>query len=239
MDGSLDQATRGPLASTRRYRDVLLLLLALAAGATDATAFLRLGHVFASVITGNLVVLGIGAATDNGHLALMAGCALGGYALGVILAAPRRGEPEDDRPVWPVSTTVALAADLALLIGFAVMWEIDGRAPGRAVQMVMLVLCASAMGVQSTAVRRLGSVSTTYLTSTLTGLLEAAVIRRWTPSQARSLAILLALIIGAAAAAGLITHAHRWLPVLQLLPLVIVQIASWRLIQRNGRRGDT
>lgn len=234
MEGSLEHAVREPLARTRRSRDVLLLLLAVTAGATDATAFLRLGHVFASVITGNLVVLGASAATSNGRLALLAGCALGGYALGVILAAPRRSKAGEDGPVWPSSATLVLGVTLGLLCAFAILWEIDGPAPARTPQTVMVALCAVAMGVQSTAVRRLGPVSTTYLTGTLTALLEDVVLRRWTPSQRRSVAILLALLSGAAAAAALIVHAHRLLPVLQLLPLVIVEIASVRLIQASG-----
>jgi uncharacterized membrane protein YoaK (UPF0700 family) len=219
-----------------RFRDVLLLLLAVTAGATDATAFLRLGHVFASVITGNLVLLGVGAAQGEGRLALFAGCSLAGYALGVILAAPRRVQEHGDGPVWPATTTLCLGAELALLVAFTVIWEIDGHAPARAAQLVMLVLCAAAMGVQSTAVRRLGSISTTYLTSTLVGLFEAIVARRWGPTQARSLGILLALACGAAAAAALISHARPWSPVAQLLPLAIVLAGSARLI-RGGAGG--
>ena len=98
------------MVSSRRARDLLLILLAVTAGATDATAFIRLGHVFASVITGNLVVLGLSAARADGHLALFAGCALAGYALGVILAAPRRSENDAERSLWPASTTIALGA---------------------------------------------------------------------------------------------------------------------------------
>jgi uncharacterized membrane protein YoaK (UPF0700 family) len=195
------------------------------AGATDGTAFLRLGHVFASVITGNLVVLSLGAVRGQGHLALLSGCALGGYALGVLLAAPRRSE-EGQKAPWPTGTTLALAAELALLVAFGVVWEIDGRAPGQGTQLAMLVLCAGGMGVQSTAVRRLGQVSTTYMTSTLTGLLEAVVLRRWTKDQSLSLGILLALACGAAAAAALTSHARAWLPVVQLLPLITVVLAG-------------
>ncbi len=72
--------------------------------------------------------------------------------------------------------------------------------------------------------------STTYLTSTLTGLLEALVIRRWGPQEGRSLRILLAAVAGAAAAVALIAHARSWLPAVQLLPLVIVVSASVRLL---------
>jgi uncharacterized membrane protein YoaK (UPF0700 family) len=214
-----------------RFRNALLMLLAVTAGATDATAFERLGHVFASVITGNLVVLGVGSVRADGRLALLAGCALGAYALGVILAAPRRPEDNKARPVWPSSVTLALRADLLCLVAFAVMWEIVGGAPGQTAQVVMLVLCGTAMGVQSTAVRRLGQISTTYMTSAMTGVLEAVVARRWTEAESRSVGILLALLVGAAAATALISYLHEWLPAVQLLPLVIVELASVRLVR--------
>ena len=220
------------MLSPSRFRDVLVVLLTVTTGATDATAFIALGHAFASVITGNLVLLGISAAGADGHLAVTAGAALGAYALGVILAAPRRPRAADGtRPLWPASTTVALGADLALLVAFAVAWEIDGRAPGRGAQLVMMVLCAAAMGVQSTAIRRLGSISTTYLTSTFVDVLESIVARRWRADQTRSVLILFGLAGGAAAAAALISHARSWLPIAQLLPLVTVAVASVRLIR--------
>jgi uncharacterized membrane protein YoaK (UPF0700 family) len=216
---------------SERFRDVLLVLLAVTTGATDATAFERLGHVFASVITGNLVLLGISAVHADGDLALFSACALAGYAAGVLLAAPRRRESiATDAPVWPVSATAALSFQLALLLAFGVLWELDGHHPARAMQIVLLVTCAAAMGVQSTAVRRLGQMSTTYLTSTLTGLLEAVVVRRWVPGHGRSLGILLAAVVGAAAAVALITYAKPWLPALQLLPVAIVVLGSTRLI---------
>jgi uncharacterized membrane protein YoaK (UPF0700 family) len=209
-----------------RSRDVLLVLLAIVTGATDATVFTRLGHVFASVITGNLILLGTSAVKTDGHLALFAGCALAGYAVGVALAAPRRGELDSDGAVWPRAATFALVPDLALLVVFAVMWEIDGHHPSRGMQIVLLVLCAAAMGVQSTAVRRLGQVSTTYLTSTLTGLVESLVARRWSAGESRSLAILAVACGGAAAGIALVMHAWRWLPLLQLLPLTIVLVTA-------------
>lgn len=217
--------------SPRRFRDVLLVMLAVVTGVTDATAFERLGHVFASVITGNLVLLGISAVRADGNLALFSGCALCGYALGVIVAAPRRHDDGDEDPVWPAGATLALAADLVLLIAFAVVWEVDGHNPGRGGQIAMLSLLAAAMGAQSTAVRRLGQISTTYLTSTLTGLLESIVARRWSASHTRSLGILGAALAGAGAAIALVTHARAWLPALQLLPLVVVELASLRLIR--------
>ena len=40
-------------------RNGLLVLLTLTTGAADASSFLHLGNVFSSVITGNLILLGV------------------------------------------------------------------------------------------------------------------------------------------------------------------------------------
>jgi uncharacterized membrane protein YoaK (UPF0700 family) len=217
-------------ASPERSRDLLLIVLAVTTGATDAAAFERLGEVFASVITGNLVLLGVSVAGTRGRAALFAGCALACYAVGVILAAPRRHEGGD--AIWPRSTTVALSLDLALLAAFAVGWELVGTHPSETAQVLLLAACATAMGVQSTAVRRLGTVSTTYLTSTFIGLLEALARLRWPEEGARSTGILAAALAGAAGSTLLILYARRWLPALQLAPVAIVVVASLRIFAR-------
>ena len=211
-----------------RSRDALLVLLAVTTGATDATAFERLGHTFASVITGNLVLLGVGAAARDGRVALLSGVALAGYAVGVMIAAPRRGTPDDDSD-WPQGTTIALTGDLACLVVFAVGWEVTNGRPGQTTQTLLLALAALAMGMQSTAVRRIGQLSTTYLTSTYTGLLEALVSRRWADEHARSIGILVMAFLGAAAATGLILEARVLVPVLQLVPLATVVVLGRRL----------
>jgi uncharacterized membrane protein YoaK (UPF0700 family) len=217
----------------RRTRDVLLILLALTAGACDATAFEHIGGVFASVITGNLVLLGVSAVHAGGGLARFAGCSLGGYALGVIATAWACGQREE-RALWPASATLALALDLVLLALFALGWEWLDAAPGATAQLLLLATMAAAMGAQSTAVRRIGQVSTTYLTSTLTGLLEALISWRLTESDARSVGILLAALTGAAAATLELQHAPHWLPVAQLLPLAIVLLASTTLSESGA-----
>ena len=217
-----------PADELQRMRDVLLVILAVATGATDATAFEQVGHVFASVVTGNLILLGVSAVGGAGPLALFAGCALVGFGLGVVVAAPRG---ERDERVWPAAATRVLRFDFALLAAFAVGWVIvDGR-PSRSMQIVLLALSSGAMGTQSSAVRRLGHVSTTYLTNTLTGLVESVGARRWSQTERRSLAVILAAVAGAAAATALLRHARLWLPSLQLLPLLVVLVGSRRLMR--------
>lgn len=212
-----------------RVRDALLVWLAVTTGATDATAFVRLGHVFASVVTGNLVLLGVSGVQTDGFLALSSGCAIVGYALGVLVGSPRRRLSGGPRCVWPRATTRALELDLVLLVAFAVGWELDGLRPSRAVQIILLTIVATAMGTQSAAVRRMGAMSTTYLTSTTTGLIEALAARRWSGAETRGLGILVMAVAGAAAAVALILHAHRWLPAVQLVPLAAVLLAGRRL----------
>jgi uncharacterized membrane protein YoaK (UPF0700 family) len=223
----------GPTSSPNS-RDVRLILLAVATGATDATAFERLGHTFASVITGNLVLLGVGAAHGDGRLALFSGLALAGYAVGVLAGAPR-GQPSEQRAEWPAGTTIVLGADLACLVVFAVGWELAGGRPGETAAALLLALAAAAMGLQSTAVRRLGRLSTTYLTSTFTGLLEALIARRWSDGHLRSLGILAMAFAGAAGATGLIILAWPALPVLQLVPVATVIAASRWFTLRPSR----
>lgn len=219
---------------TLRSRDGLVILLALTTGATDATAFERLGNAFASVITGNLVLLGVGAAKGDGRLALFSGAALAGYAVGVFASAPRHQEETRQRDSWPRASTVALIADLALLVAVSVGWELSGGRPGKTAQLLMLATAAGAMGIQSTAVRRLGPMSTTYLTSTFIGVFEALAARRWSADESRSVAILAVALAGAAGATALILTAPRLLPALVLAPLVIVILASRALMSRDG-----
>ncbi len=227
--------------SPERLRDLLLALLGLTTGAVDATAFDRLGHVFASVVTGNLILLGISAERANGKLAMFGGCALACYSLGVVLGRSTvvvlgrgaRGRPRSpagkrDESSWSPAATTALLCDLLLLVAFSITWELAGNHPDRTLQLLLLAFAAAAMGAQSCAVRQLGSFSTTYLTSTLTGMLEAILARSWSASTARGLAIIVAAVTGAAAAIALITEVRATLPILPLAPLVTVIITARR-----------
>ena len=94
-------------------------------------------------------------------------------------------------------------------------------------RIALLILLAAAMGVQSTAVRRLGSISATYLTGTLTGVLTAQITSNRPAGHWRDVGVIVALATGAGAGAALIRLAPAWLPALTLLPLCTVIAASW------------
>ena len=100
--------------------------------------------------------------------------------------------------------------------------------------MTLLVVVATAMGMQSAAVRRLGQMSTTYLTSTFTGILQALAIRRWPAEWQRSTGVLGAMVIGALLGALAATQAPSCVPVTVLVPIAVVLM--WSLPTVRGER---
>src|SRR5258708_37831425 len=66
---------------------VLAVVLTLGTGATDVASFTRLGGVFTSVMTGNLVLLGLAVGRLSGALALHALVTFAGYMAGVAAGA--------------------------------------------------------------------------------------------------------------------------------------------------------
>jgi uncharacterized membrane protein YoaK (UPF0700 family) len=209
-----------------RYRDVLVVVLTLCTGALDAVCFLRLGKVFSSVITGNLALLGIAVGEKNGGLAANGGLTLAGYAAGVVLGTLFAGTAERGQPVWPRRVSVTLAVELGILVVFSAGWLVWSSHRGTATRMVLLVLAAAAMGVQTAAVRRLGQMSTTYLTSTLTGLFAALATWRMPDEWQRSVGVIVALVVGAIFGSLTATLAPSWLPAAVLVPQVCVLLGS-------------
>ncbi len=162
------RAAKVPLLS----RDVMLLLLTLAAGSMDAISYLGLEHVFTAMMTGNTVLLGL--ALGQGHIlpAFRSMLALLGFAAGAILGAMivQRGERQSD---WPPAVTRALTVEWILLGIFTVLWHVTGPDRAELWLSLLILLAALAMGVQSAAVHRLGvpGIMTTYITGTLTNLM--------------------------------------------------------------------
>jgi uncharacterized membrane protein YoaK (UPF0700 family) len=209
-----------------RLRDGLVVVLALTTGAVDAVSYLRLGKVFSSVITGNLALLGVSAGQRNAGLAVNAGLALAGYGLGVLTGGALAGTPEKGQPAWPRRATVTLAVELLVLAGFSGGWLAAGGHPSGGPRLALLAVAAAAMGMQSVAVRRLGPMSTTYLTSTLTGVLQALAVRRWPSEWQRSTGVLLAFVIGAVLGGLAALRAPAVVPAAVLVPLASVVTGS-------------
>jgi uncharacterized membrane protein YoaK (UPF0700 family) len=221
-----DEAAR---RAGERRRDLSVVVLTLAAGALDAAAFLRLGHVFSSVITGNLVLLGISAGQGNGTLALNGGLALGGYAAGVLAGAALAGTPTRSQPAWPRRVTAALAAELGVMVVFGGLWLAVGSRPAGGAQLALLILAGAAMGMQSAAVRRLGEMSATYMTSTLTGVITALAVGPWPPPHwPRNVGVLAAMVTGGLFGALAAVQSPAWVPAAVVVPVAAVLAVALR-----------
>jgi uncharacterized membrane protein YoaK (UPF0700 family) len=215
-------------------RDYRVVLLTATAGAVNAVSFLALGKVFSSVITGNLVLLGVAATSHSPIEALHAGVATAGYATGALIGAWLAARHSHRAGTWPASVTVTLAAELFVLAAFCVGWELSGGRPHDGGQLTLLIVAAAAMGMQSAAVRRLGQMSSTYLTSTLLGVLAGLVTGSRPEGLGRSIGVLVAVVAGALAGGLLATSARAWLPVAVLLPLAVV-VAGAAVASRPAR----
>jgi uncharacterized membrane protein YoaK (UPF0700 family) len=157
----------------RSERDVLLLLLAVAAGSADGWSYFGLGHAFVANMTGNTVLLGV-AVFLQGDL-LHPGISLIGYIAGAALAAFLTRKVREGSS-WPRAVSYTLALESALLAAAAVAWALVGRhaaQPGSTPGLNLLLGCvALAIGIQSGAMLqlRIPGIVTTYITGTWTNL---------------------------------------------------------------------
>jgi uncharacterized membrane protein YoaK (UPF0700 family) len=133
-------------------RSAFLVLLSGLAGWIDAFSFTELGQVFTSFQSGNLIFLGLATGEGDWEQLLGAGVSVtafvGGSALGAYLVGRAR-------VTWPNLGVLgpAMAFQCALLIGFAICWQVVGE-PGAysAGRVILLVAAATAMGIQGAAV---------------------------------------------------------------------------------------
>jgi uncharacterized membrane protein YoaK (UPF0700 family) len=211
-----------------RLRQTLVVTLAVVSGATDAIGLLSLGGAFTSVMTGNLVILGISGSSADGALAISSGGAILAFCAGAALGARVAGNPVRGDRIWPRPVTLGLAVELAFMTAYAVGWWITGGSPGATAGLVMLLCTALALGVQSSTVQRFGvsGMSTTYLTGTLTTVVIRLASGRGVREVWHSIEILLGLVAGAAAGAALTMLVPLLAPVLQLAALGLVVLVA-------------
>ena len=211
-----------------RALSVVAVLLTVGSAATDVACFTRLGSVFASVMTSNIVFLGLAAAQHSGRLAERAAIAVAAYVIGVAaasrLAGTGRRPDHQDAAYWSAWIAGALITEVVLLAVLTVGWQITGARPEGGAQLFLLAVAAMAMGLQSGAVAEMGlaGISTTYLTGTLTSLVGSVA----SPGQGhgdnngRRVAALCALAAGAGLSGLLLATAQAAVPAVPLVMLL-------------------
>jgi len=228
--------------NTRTRQQILTLIaiaLTFASGAMDVASFTRLGEVFTSVMTGNIVLAGLAVAQRSLSLASHTAVSIAGYIAGVAggtwvvhgfrAAGDKPGDDDGRASVLPAHVVWALFAELILLAGLTVGWEITGARPAGWAQFCLLAAAAAAMGVQASAVNEMGltNVSTTFLTGTLTGLVSSLVSPgQETPHGPRRFGVLIGLAAGAGLCGLLVATAPDSVPALPLAALITTLVLA-------------
>jgi len=233
--------------NTRPRQQVMTLIaiaLTFGSGATDVASFTRLGGVFTSVMTGNIVLWGLSAAQRSVSLASHTAVSIAGYIAGVAggtwvahgfkasasaSAAGGAGAGAGRDSMLPGHVNWALFAELILLAGLTAGWEITGARPAGWEEFVLLAVTAAAMGVQASAVNEMGltHVSTTFLTGTLTALVSSlASPGKETQQGGRRFGVLIGLAAGAGLCGLLVATEADVVPALPLAALITTLVLA-------------
>ncbi len=156
------------------WRNFLLLMLCLTAGIVDVIGFLELGHVFTANMTGNIVLLGMAIGQSQELAVLRALVALIGFMAGNVAGAVIIGTGSK-KEFWARKVTMILTLECMILLAFSIVFRLIGAEGLTVYALIALLSCA--MGLQTTAARKLSiaSITTTVLTSTLTHMVEDTV----------------------------------------------------------------
>lgn len=137
---------------------LVILLLTFNAGWVNSLAFLSLGRVFASFLSGNFVFIGLSVARGDGALLLRAVVAIVSALAGIVFASGyleslmRRAAND---PGWKLVVDL-LTMQGVVLFAFAMVWSsFEHPSLAASHQMILLSLAGLAMGIQGVVVGRL------------------------------------------------------------------------------------
>jgi uncharacterized membrane protein YoaK (UPF0700 family) len=153
-------------------RKVLLVGLSAAAGWLDSLAWVYLGKVFISFMSGNLLFLGIATGQADHDLLVRAAAALAAFLIGTAVGARITGSRLSPR-VFGGLLDRTLMLEAAVLAAFAILWIAVGK-PGddKTISIVLILIGAGAMGLQASVslAFHLPNVATVAMTATLAQL---------------------------------------------------------------------
>jgi uncharacterized membrane protein YoaK (UPF0700 family) len=225
---------RAASARASRWPVRVAAALTFGTGAIDAATLTHLGGGFASIVTGNLIVTGLGLARADLATVVHATTAVAGFASGVAVGTRATRNSDGHPSRWPPEVTRVLLAELLVLCAFAIGWEVTSAAPTGPAQVGLLATAATAMGMQTAAIRRVGvPLSTTYLTGAMTGVvagLAGAPRAHW---DRAAVASLLAAIGGAITGGIVLSTIPSAMPLLMIAPLGVVVTAAVRHHRRR------
>jgi uncharacterized membrane protein YoaK (UPF0700 family) len=225
----------------RSARNVMLMALTVSSGVVDAISFIAMGKVFTAFMTGNLVFLGLGAASafaPNGPNMVRVGVVLVTFAAGVFVAERIMRRNRARGSGLSVALTGVLVAQVVFLVG----WMLVAGHPSFTFTTWLAAIAAFAMGMQSGAVGSLDvkAVFTTAATATLINLSREAADPGVSATEPPQLAgVLVCLVIGATVGGLLLVHARPYAPLVPPLATglaIVASLAERRALRRPAGR---
>ena len=185
---------------------VTLALLTVVSGFVDAVSFLGLGHVFTANMTGNVVLIGFAAAGAPGFSVAASLTALGCFLAGAVAGGRLVRRLPRQRNLLLVVMVVEATCLAAAAVVAGSVHAIGSGWP----RFTAIGLLAVGMGTRNAAVRSIGvrDMSTSVLTTTLTGLASDSSLAGGTNPNARLASTsVLSMFGGALVGAALVLHA--------------------------------
>jgi uncharacterized membrane protein YoaK (UPF0700 family) len=179
----------------------LLLTLTVVTGLVDAVSVLKLGRVFVANMTGNVVFTGFALVGTPGFSLGASLSALGGFLVAAMLYGVLTRRIAGDRALLLL---VAGGSEAVLVAGALAITSAGPLGGGH--RSAAAGLLALAMGTQNAAAWRIAvpGMTTTVLTSTLTGIAADLPAGRYGPALTRRLLAVATMLAGAAAGAWLV-----------------------------------
>jgi uncharacterized membrane protein YoaK (UPF0700 family) len=185
---------------------VTLAALTVVSGFVDAVSFLGLGHVFTANMTGNVVLIGFAAAGAPGFSMAASLSALGAFLAGAVAGGRLAQRVRPVRNLLLVAMVIEAACTAAAAVVAGTVPTVSSGWP----RFTIIGLLAVGVGLRNAAVRRVGvpDMSTTVLTTTLTGLASDSVLAGGSNPHGRlGATTVLCMFGGALAGAVLVLHA--------------------------------
>jgi len=184
---------------------VTLAALTVVSGMLDAVSFLGLGHVFIANMTGNVVLIGFAAAGAPGFSFMASLCALGCFLGGAVMGGRLAQRAPTHRTLMLLVMTIEAACTATAAVIAGTVSAIGTGWP----RFTVIALLAFGVGLRNTAVRRLKvpDMSTTVLTTTLTGLAsESSLAGGTNPNASHRVTSVVCQFGGALVGALLVLH---------------------------------
>jgi uncharacterized membrane protein YoaK (UPF0700 family) len=252
-DSALPLAAYVSAASQRALRGrlpllALLTLLSVAAGWTDALCYLALGRTFASIMSGNIIFVGLAIAQGDTSQLAHAVVAIVVFLVGITLGSRYLQTLPALRPAasWRRTLGRYLLVEGVLLLAFALVWSFTGtRAQGGTVQVVVLGVAAFSMGLQAALLGAFNilDINTVAITGTelLLGIrLAERIGGRWADRRegTSTVPFLLTLLLSYTAAGLVVALTISWIGT-RFIPCLIVGLVAVLLLTAPGRSAHT